>query len=81
SGYPMHGHHESVVRSHSWRTAQHLCVYFLSSLAPNMQILDVGCGPGTIRADFAKLVPEGHIIGIERSAEDVLRAAAQGITT
>jgi ubiquinone/menaquinone biosynthesis C-methylase UbiE len=50
-----------------------------------MHILDVGCGPGTITADLAKVVPEGHVIGIERSAEDVLQnardeAAAQGIT-
>ncbi|KAJ7919358.1 methyltransferase type 11 [Mycena leptocephala] len=80
-----HGHHESVLRSHSWRTAQNSCAYLLSSLTPNMHILDVGCGPGTITADLAKVVPEGHITGIERSAEDVLQnardeAAAQGIT-
>ncbi|KAJ7819942.1 hypothetical protein B0H14DRAFT_3736565 [Mycena olivaceomarginata] len=51
----MHGHYESVVRSHLWRTAHN-------------------------SADLAKLVPERHIIGIERSAEDVLQAAAQGIS-
>ena len=50
-----------------------------------MHILDVGCGPGTITADLAKLVPAGHVTGIERSAEHVLQqardaAAAQGIT-
>lgn len=80
-----HGHHKSVLRSHSWRTAQNSCAYLLSSLTPNMHILDVGCGPGTITADLAKLVPEGHVTGIERSAEDVLQsardhAAAEGIT-
>ncbi|KAJ6541730.1 S-adenosyl-L-methionine-dependent methyltransferase [Mycena capillaripes] len=80
-----HGHHESVLRSHSWRTAQNSCAYLLSSLAPNMHILDVGCGPGTITVDLANLVPEGHVTGIERSAEDVLQkardeAAAQSVT-
>jgi SAM-dependent methyltransferase len=50
-----------------------------------MHILDVGCGPGTITADLAKLVPGGHVTGIELSAQDVLQkardaAAAQGIT-
>ncbi|KAJ7146361.1 S-adenosyl-L-methionine-dependent methyltransferase [Mycena epipterygia] len=79
-----HGHHESVLRSHSWRTAQNSCAYLLSSLSPDMHILDVGCGPGTITADLAKRVPAGHVTGIERSAEDVLQkardaAAAQGI--
>ncbi|KAF7347290.1 Class I SAM-dependent methyltransferase [Mycena venus] len=80
-----HGHHESVLRSHSWRTAQNSCAYLLGSLTPKMHILDVGCGPGTITADLAKLVPEGHVTGIEHSAEDVLQnardeAAAQGIS-
>ncbi|KAJ7082521.1 S-adenosyl-L-methionine-dependent methyltransferase [Mycena crocata] len=80
----IHGHHESVLRSHSWRTAQNSCAYLLSSLSPNMHILDVGCGPGTITADLAKLNPAGHVTGIERSAEDVLQQArdsakAQGI--
>jgi len=80
-----HGHHESVLRSHSWRTAQNSCAYLLSSLKPDMHILDVGCGPGTITADLAKLVPAGHVTGVERSAEHVLQqardaAAAQGIT-
>ncbi|KAJ7045094.1 S-adenosyl-L-methionine-dependent methyltransferase [Mycena alexandri] len=79
-----HGHHDSVLRSHSWRTAQNSCAYLLSSLTPNMHILDVGCGPGTITADLAKLVPAGHVTGIERSVEDVLQkardhAAAQGV--
>ncbi|KAJ7762334.1 S-adenosyl-L-methionine-dependent methyltransferase [Mycena maculata] len=79
-----HGHHESVLRSHSWRTAQNSCAYLLSSLSPNMHILDVGCGPGTITADLTKFVPFGHVTGIERSAEDVLQkaredAGAQGI--
>ncbi|KAJ7716692.1 S-adenosyl-L-methionine-dependent methyltransferase [Mycena metata] len=80
-----HGHHDSVLRSHSWRTAQNSCAYLLSSLTPTMHILDVGCGPGTITASLARLVPLGHVTGIERSAADVLQnarahAAAQGVT-
>ncbi|KAJ6604972.1 S-adenosyl-L-methionine-dependent methyltransferase [Mycena sp. CBHHK59/15] len=55
----------------------------LSSFSPN--ILDVGCGPGTMTTSFAKLVPDGHVTGIERSTEDVLQrarksAAAQGVS-
>ena len=30
-----------------------------------MQILDVGCGPGSITVDLAARVPQGHITGIE----------------
>lgn len=39
-----------------------------------MTLLDVGCGPGTITADLAKLVAPGLVIGVDRS-EDVLAQA------
>lgn len=61
----LHGHHESVLRSHSWRTAANSAAYLLKYLNPNMYILDIGCGPGTITADFAALVPNGKVLGIE----------------
>ena len=55
----IHGHHESVLRSHTSRTAANCAGYLLPSLRPHMRILDIGCGPGTITADLAKLVPQG----------------------
>ena len=39
-----------------------------------MSILDVGCGPGTITVDLAKLVPTGKVLGLEY-AGDVLEQA------
>lgn len=63
-----HGHHESVLRSHRWRTAANSAAYLLGALKPHMRILDVGCGPGTITADLAELVPQGEVIGLEREA-------------
>ena len=60
-----HGHHESVLRSHRWRTAENSAAYLLPHLAPDTRILDVGCGPGTITADLADRVPEGHVTGID----------------
>ncbi|MCJ1457037.1 hypothetical protein MMC28_007403 [Mycoblastus sanguinarius] len=30
-----------------------------------MHILDIGCGPGTITADLAALVPAGQVVGID----------------
>jgi len=71
-----HGHHESVLRSHSWRTAQNSAAYLLPHLKPDMKILDVGCGPGTITADFAALVPQGSVLGLEY-APQVLEQARQ----
>ena len=61
-----HGHHESVLRSHTWRTAANSAAYLLPSLKPHMKILDIGCGPGTITADLAALVPDGQVTGVDR---------------
>ncbi|MFF0016576.1 class I SAM-dependent methyltransferase [Streptomyces sp. NPDC005374] len=62
-----HGHHESVLRSHTWRTAANSAAYLLGSLKPHMKILDIGCGPGTITADLAALVPDGHVTAVDRA--------------
>lgn len=69
-----HGHHESVLRSHTWRTAENSAAFLLPSLGPGMRLLDVGCGPGTITADLAALVAPGRVVGIDR-AVDVLSQA------
>jgi len=75
-----HGHHESVLRSHTWRTAANSAAYLLDSLKPHMRILDVGCGPGTITADLASLVPDGQVTGVDRAPGilEQARATAAG---
>ncbi|MEV8427716.1 methyltransferase domain-containing protein [Streptomyces chartreusis] len=75
-----HGHHESVLRSHTWRTAANSAAYLLDSLKPHMRILDVGCGPGTITADLAALVPDGQVTGVDRAPGilEQARATAAG---
>jgi ubiquinone/menaquinone biosynthesis C-methylase UbiE len=69
-----HGHHASVIRSHTWRTALNSAAYLLHSLTPAMKILDIGCGPGTITVDLAAYVPQGHITGLERAPEILTQA-------
>ena len=71
-----HGHHESVLRSHRWRTAANSAGYLLGSLRPGMSVLDVGSGPGTITADLAELVAPGRVTAVEvtESALDLSRA-------
>ncbi|MDI3385314.1 methyltransferase domain-containing protein [Streptomyces sp. B-S-A8] len=69
-----HGHHASVLRSHTWRTAANSAAYLVGAVKPHMRILDVGCGPGTITADLAALVPEGHVTGVD-AAPGVLEQA------
>ena len=72
----LHGHHDSVLRSHRWRTAENSAGYLLPRLAPDARVLDVGCGPGTITVDLAVLVPGGYVTGID-AAGDVLAQARQ----
>jgi ubiquinone/menaquinone biosynthesis C-methylase UbiE len=66
-----HGHHDSVLRSHRWRTAENSAGYLLGHLRPGLSLLDVGCGPGTITADLAGRVAPGPVIGVD-PAESVL---------
>ncbi len=42
-----HGHHPSVLRSRTWRTAEISAGYLLAHLTPSMRMLDVDCGPAT----------------------------------
>lgn len=53
-------HSSSVLRTHGWRTAANSAGYLIPHLRPEMTILDVGCGPGSITTDLALLVPQGH---------------------
>ncbi|MEW2415992.1 methyltransferase domain-containing protein [Streptomyces sp. NPDC046866] len=71
-----HGHHESVLRSHRWRTAANSAAYLLGELRPGLSVLDVGCGPGTITADLAELVAPGGRVTAVDAAPDVLEQAA-----
>ncbi|UUN30223.1 class I SAM-dependent methyltransferase [Streptomyces sp. FIT100] len=63
-----HGHHESVLRSHRWRSAANSAAYLLPELRRGTDLLDVGCGPGTITADLAALVAPGTVTAVDASA-------------
>ncbi|MFG3505136.1 methyltransferase domain-containing protein [Streptomyces sp. NPDC047821] len=70
-----HGHHESVLRSHRWRTAANSAAYLLGEVRPGLDVLDVGCGPGTITADLAALVSPGGSVTAVDAAGGVLEQA------
>jgi ubiquinone/menaquinone biosynthesis C-methylase UbiE len=74
-----HGHHESVLRSHRWRTAENSAGYLLPLLEPGMRLLDVGCGPGTITMDLAQAVgATGRVTALERTSEALGLAREEG---
>jgi ubiquinone/menaquinone biosynthesis C-methylase UbiE len=65
---------------HETRTAQNSAAYLLPKLQsikeinPNLTILDVGTGPGTISITLAKLIPDGHVTATDVKREILSRA-------
>ncbi|MDA8379498.1 MAG: methyltransferase domain-containing protein [Actinomycetota bacterium] len=74
-GRYLHGHHDSVLRSHRWRTVENSAAYLLPKLRIDATVLDAGCGPGTISAGLAERVPEGSVVAID-TAEGIVTASA-----
>jgi len=72
-----HGHAESVLRSHRWRTAANSAAYLLPHLRAGLDLLDVGCGPGTLTCDLADRVVPGSVIGLDTSVAVVEAATAE----
>lgn len=73
-----HGHADSVLRSHRWRTVENSAAYLLPHLSPGQHLLDVGSGPGTITVDLAERVAPGRVTAVEinDTALDLTRAEA-----
>ncbi|BGP13456.1 hypothetical protein JCM10213_001780 [Rhodosporidiobolus nylandii] len=63
--YPS-GHDSTVLRSHRTRTVENSAPFLLPHLRPTDELLDVGCGPGTITCSFAKHV--ARVVGVEDPA-------------
>lgn len=73
-----HGHQEAVLRSHRWRTAANSAGYLLPHLGAGLDLLDVGCGPGTITAELAAKVAPGRAVGVDREPAVVEEARRTG---
>jgi SAM-dependent methyltransferase len=64
---------QAVQDAHATRTAVANCQYMLPTLLqkaaakPDLRVLDVGCGPGSITVSLAKYIPGGHIVGVDMS--------------
>jgi ubiquinone/menaquinone biosynthesis C-methylase UbiE len=75
-GTYTHGHHESVLRGHRRRTAANSAAHLLPHLRPGMDLLDAGCGPGTITLDLAAHVAPGRVLGVDAAEAVVAQARA-----
>lgn len=45
-------------------------------LRPGMRVLEIGCGPGAMARELAHRLPQGFVLGIDRSAKAIGQAAA-----
>ncbi len=61
----LHGHDESVVSQHAMRTAGEAAAFFRPHLRSDMNLLDMGCGPGSITVGLAEWLPDGHVTGLD----------------
>ena len=85
----MPGYKASQVIHHEWRTAENSASYLIPKLVslreqnPNLSLLDVGGGSGTISVGLAKYIPEGRVTATDLSEVILERArgfaAAAGI--
>jgi len=69
------------VKHHEWRTVENSAAYILPDLQrrvatdPQVKLLDVGAGSGTITASISKYMPAGHITAVDLSEEILTRAS------
>ena len=75
-----HGHHASVLSAHRWRTIRNSAHYLEPHLVAGRSLVDIGCGPGTITAEFAERLAPGRVIGVD-AAPDAIAAASELETT
>ncbi|HEV8539598.1 MAG TPA: methyltransferase domain-containing protein [Nitrospiraceae bacterium] len=59
------GYSEAAVRYMQRRHAARDAAFFLPYLKPGMQLLDCGCGPGTITIGLAEAVSPGQVVGVD----------------
>ncbi|KAM0788246.1 hypothetical protein ACM66B_001397 [Microbotryomycetes sp. NB124-2] len=74
----IHGHHPSVLKSHTARTIQNSAEHLLPHLRLGIAVLDCGCGPGTITAGFPEYVgPDAKVVGLEPEAASAVLEQAR----
>ncbi|ODV62588.1 class I SAM-dependent methyltransferase [Ascoidea rubescens DSM 1968] len=76
----IHGDYiDAIKKAYTWRNAKNSAPHLLPHLKPGLKILDVGCGPGSITADFVRAVgPTGKVVCVEIN-ESILNEAKSNL--
>ncbi|CCE72999.1 Piso0_000008 [Millerozyma farinosa CBS 7064] len=69
NSYYSKGYRKEVSDSHSWRNVENSLSFMVQYIKESSNVLDVGCGPGSITVDIASRVPKGHVTGIDTFEE------------
>lgn len=67
-----HGYHAVIVDSYRKRTAETCAAFLLPRLRPGAEVLDLGCGPGTITLGLARRAC--RVVGLDAAADMVEQA-------
>ena len=70
------GYNRTLMQVYANRRAEHQGKFVLPYLKAGMNVLDIGCGPGTIATDIARLVYPGKVVGIDMNNEQLITARA-----
>lgn len=66
-----HGVTPGLSQDYVARTANRQAAFVLPYLHPGMNLLDIGCGPGTITLGLARAVAPGHVTGIDHDRQHI----------
>jgi len=73
------GYDASALAFVSRRTLQSHGAFFIDYLKEGMQVIDVGCGPGSITVGIAKRIGAGSVVGVDLSASQVALASQASV--
>ena len=71
-----HGHHESVLRSHRWRTAANSAAYLLPHLQPGRTCSTSAAGRAPSPSTWRDRLAPGRVVGVDRGRAPLVTARA-----
>ena len=67
---------ESVLRNYRSHSLENFCPPLANYLRNGLSVIDVGCGPGTVTVNIAKMIGDGKVTGIDLEENSIAEAGA-----